>query len=52
MITDNARFADISKVRVTTQDNYIDCLISDGTKAIIIENKVCGAADQNKQLEL
>ena len=51
MITDNARFADISKVRVTTQDNYIDCLISDGTKAIIIENKVCGAADQNKQLE-
>lgn len=52
MITeDTARFADISKVRVTTQDHYIDCLISDGTQAIIIENKVCGAADQDKQLE-
>lgn len=51
IITDTARFADISKVRVTTQDHYIDCLISDDNMAIIIENKVCGAVDQNKQLE-
>lgn len=51
MITDSAQFDDIDKVEVTTQDHYIDCLISDGKKAIIIENKVCGAVDQNKQLE-
>lgn len=51
MITDSARFADINKVVVTTQDHYIDCLISDGKLSIIIENKVCGAVDQDKQLE-
>ena len=51
IINDTVRFADIGKVRVTTQDHYIDSLISDDNMAIIIENKVCGAVDQNKQLE-
>ena len=51
MITDSAHFVDIGKVKVTTQDHYVDCLITDGNLSIIIENKVCGAGDQNKQIE-
>ena len=51
MITDTAHFADLGKVSVTTQDNNIDCLISDDNTAIIVESKVCGARDQPDQIE-
>lgn len=51
MATDTVHFVDIGKVRVTTQDHYVDCLITDGNLSIIVENKVCGAGDQNNQIE-
>lgn len=41
---------DISKAAIKDQDGYIDCLITVGNYSIIIENKVCGACDQDKQL--
>ena len=36
---------------IYTQNNYIDCLIKGKKYAIIIENKVCGAGDQNEQIQ-
>ena len=36
---------------ITTEDDYIDMLIQEGGNyAIIVENKVCGAVDQDQQL--
>lgn len=37
--------------RITTEEDYIDMLIQEGGKyAVIVENKVCGAVDQDRQL--
>lgn len=36
---------------ITTEEDYIDMLIQEGGKyAVIVENKVCGAVDQDRQL--
>lgn len=52
---DNAAFTDISSdtlsaAKVKCQANYIDLLIECGTHSIIMENKICGASDQHKQI--
>lgn len=47
-------FSDITiddEWKISTQNNYIDCLLQGKKNAIIIENKVCGACDQHKQIE-
>ena len=36
---------------ISTQNNFIDCLLESKPNAIIIENKVRGAADQNNQIQ-
>ena len=39
------------KLEISFNRNYIDGLINDNQKAIIIENKIHNALDQNKQIE-
>ena len=41
----------MSKPKITAERHRIDGLIQDGNYAIIIENKVCGAVEQGRQLE-
>ena len=41
----------MSKPKITAEKHRIDGLIQDGNYAIIIENKVCGAVEQGRQLE-
>ena len=36
---------------ISTQNNYMDCFLKSKTNAVIIENKVHGAADQHKQIQ-
>ena len=40
----------MSKPKITVEKHRIDGLIQDGNYAVIVENKVCGAVDQDRQL--
>ena len=40
----------MSKPKITVEKHRIDGLIQDGNYAVIVENKVCGAVDQEGQL--
>ena len=48
--TGNFGDIEIQEPEVTQEKDRIDVLVLDGNQALIIENKICGANDQDKQL--